>query len=714
MPKTFSARHSTLVTVVNLLVGLLLCAQPAHAGAAQTAPIAGGAAGKSSSQPGPAEPASSPLPVVAASPAPTPKDAPRGQEEKSEFEKYVTGKGPASLEISQFGYDLFVKPPSSFAPVTHVPVGPDYVVGPGDEIKIEIWGRIEGNWSVVVSDDGTISLPKTGVFGVTGLTFRELKELLHSKLSKYYSGFEMHVSMGSLRTIQVYLFGNAQRPGAYTISSLSTVINALFESGGPSKTGSMRNILVKRKGKTVVSFDLYDLLLQGDKTRDIRLMPEDVIFIPPCGPLVAIAGNVRTPAIFELKGETRLLELIRMAGGLTGIAFKGRLQMQRIEDHKFRTLFEGDLLDIETSPAKNLVLKDGDLARIFMVSDTANTVTVDGAVARPGEYGVNPGVTTVKDLLSRAGGLLYNAFDRAEVTRVTATQAGPTTEIFQVDLVKASQDDPQHNVPLQLNDYLLVRSVPEWSLQRTVTLNGEVRFPGTYTFKQGETLSSVIERAGGFTARAYLRGAQFSRERVREQQQRQIHEMVERLERELTGSGTAQVATSASPEEAKLVQLELEQKRQFIQELKTVRAKGRIALNISEMASLRGSTYDIELEQGDVISIPSDPKTVQVIGSVYNQSAFVYQPRQEHSYYVDLAGGPTPNADRGNTFILLANGAAVKAGGSFFGSGTPLGSGDTVVIPEKTERVAWMRNIKDITQILFQIAVSAGVLIKIF
>lgn len=635
--------------------------------------------------------------------------------EKSEFEKYVSGKAvPAtSLDIRQFGYDLFEKPPSTFASA-QVPVGPDYVVGPGDAIRIEIWGKIEKSWSVTVDSDGKIALPKIGVIGVTGLTFKELKELLHKELSKYYIGFEMNVSMGSLRTITVYVVGNAQRPGAYTVSSLSTIINALFAGGGPSKTGSMRTIQVKRNGRTVVTFDLYDFLLQGDKTKDIRLMPEDVIFIPPVGPLVGIAGNVNAPAIYELKGETRLLDLIRMAGGITGIAFTGRVQMQRIENHHTKTMFEGDLIDIEKNPDKNFVLQDGDLAKIFTVVDSAKTVTIAGAVAHPGSFGVNPGVTRVSEVIALAGGLLYYTSHQAEVTRVTVTQAGPKTEMFVIDLAKALAGDSAHNVPLQMNDYLFVRTVPEWNLYRTATISGEVRFPGTYTIKKGEKLSSLIERAGGFTERAYLRGAIFTRERVREQQQRQIDEMADRLERELIGSGTAQVATASSPDDARMVQMELEQKRHFVAQLKTARAKGRIALRLSEPATFRDSTYDIELDQGDTVTIPSDPRTVQVIGSVYNQSAFVYEPAEGHDYYVDLAGGYTSNADQGNTYILQANGTAIKAKGSFLGFGDRLNSGDTIVVPEKLERVAWMRNVKDITQILYQIAVTAGVLLVVF
>ncbi|PJA80454.1 MAG: polysaccharide export protein, partial [Nitrospirae bacterium CG_4_9_14_3_um_filter_41_27] len=290
--------------------------------------------------------------------------------------------------------------------------------------------------------------------------------LLHKEFSKYYTGFEMNVSMGLLRTIRVYVVGNAERPGAYTVSSLSTLVNALFEAGGPSKTGTMRDIQVKRNDKTIVHFDMYDLLLKGDKTKDIRLMPEDVIFIPHVGTLVGIAGNVRNPAIYELKGETRLFDLIQMAGGLTSVAFKGRVQVQRIEDHQFRTIFEGDLIEIEKNPEKNFAIRDGDLVKVFSVVETKNTIIITGAVANPGEYGVTPGVTKVRDVISLSGGLLYYASNQAEITRIKVTQAGPQTERLSVDLSKAMEDDPKHNVPLEINDYLFVRTVPEWELYR--------------------------------------------------------------------------------------------------------------------------------------------------------------------------------------------------------------------------------------------------------
>jgi protein involved in polysaccharide export with SLBB domain len=373
-------------------------------------------------------------------------------ESLSEFERFVTmgTKGTISTNIRQFGYDLFRQPPSTFAPADRVPVGPDYVLGPGDEFRITIWGSIEGQWNVVVDRDGKISLPKVGTIGVTGLTFGELKITLNKELSKYYTNFQMNVSMGPLRTMRVYIVGNAAKPGAYTISSLSTLVNSLFEAGGPNKTGSMRDIHVKRNTHTVVRFDMYDFLLQGNKTKDIRLMPEDVIFIPPVGPLAGIAGNVKNPAIYELKGETRLLDLIGMAGGLSGMAFRGRVQVQRTQNNEFRTVFEGDLVDIEKNAEKNFLIKDGDLVKVFSVVDLKNTITITGAVGNPGDYGVASGVTRVSDIISMSGGLQYYASSQVEITRVKVTQAGPRTERLSSNVFKALEGDPANNVLLEM------------------------------------------------------------------------------------------------------------------------------------------------------------------------------------------------------------------------------------------------------------------------
>lgn len=779
--------------------------------------------------PQPAPPTSTPLPQIAPPEVKTgpgdvqaqpevaqprevqPQIPPSPLEELSEFEQYVSKKRPLeiSTDIKQFGYDLFRQPPSTFAPVERVPVGPEYVIGPGDEIRITVWGKIDGQWSVVVDRDGKISIPKIGVLGVSGLTFQELKELLYKEFSKYYTGFEMNISMGQLRTIRVYVVGNARRPGAYTVSSLSTLVNALFEAGGPSKTGTMRDIQVKRNGKTIVHFDMYDLLIKGDKTKDIRLMPEDVIFIPPVGPLVAIAGNVKNPAIYELKGDIRLTDIISMAGGITATGYLQRVQVERIYKNEVKIIVDTNIEDI--TPEKDILLKDGDIIKVFpIINVIVNAVTLKGNVTKPGQYqwfegmrisdiikspekdllpetyfehglierlmppdyhveyipfnlgkaviekdktedkilepydtitiyskweflehpkvritgAVNrPGEYELResmklsDLIKLAGGLKYYAYTKeAELTRVTPTLLGPETDKIIVNIEDALSGNPKADILLKQNDYLFIRAVPEWELYRTVTITGEVKFPGTYTIKKGERLSSLIERAGGFTERAYLRGAIFTRQSVQRLQQRQIEEMVDRLERELLSVSSAAIATASSGEEATLFQRETEQKRQFIQRLRQVKAMGRMVVTLDMPERLKNTIYDIELEDGDSLHIPERPNVITVLGSVYNQTAFIYDPDKDPFDYIDLAGGYTEGADRSNVYILKTDGSAVKPSKGLLGlfSFTKLDPGDTIIVPEKLERIAWMRNIKDITQILYQIAVTAGVIIVAF
>ena len=649
----------------------------------------------------------------------------------SEFEQFIASgtSGVISTNLRQFGYDLFRQPPSTFAPADRVPVGPDYVLGPGDELRITIWGNIEGQWNVVVDRDGKISLPKVGIIGVTGLTYGEFKETLNKELSKYYTNYQMNVSMGPLRTIRVYIVGNAARPGSYTVSSLSTLVNSLFEAGGPSKTGTMRNIDVKRNGKNVVQFDMYDFLLKGNKTKDVRLMPEDVIFIPPVGPLAGIAGNVRNPAIYELKGETRLLDLIGMAGGLTGMAFRGRVQVQRIENNEFRTIFEGDLIDIEKTAEKNFALKDGDLVKVFAVVDHKNTITITGAVANPGDFGVASGVTRVSDVIALSGGLLYYASSQMEVTRVKVTQTGPRTERFVVDVFKAMEGDPAHNVPLEMNDYLFVRMVPEWQLYRTVNVGGEVKYPGAYTITRGEKLSSVLERAGGYTNFAYLRGALFTRERVRQLQQKTLEELATRLEKELIAEGAIQAGTALSADEVQAKKMEMEQRAKFIESIKRQKATGRMTIWLAHLRLLKGSEYDIELEEGDSLYIPSENKVVNVVGSVMSNGSFIYNEKWGYEDYVQMAGGYSRYADEDNVFVMKVDGSARRLSNGFMNwspirkrwevagfndAKGPLESGDSIVVPERLERTAWLRNLKDITQILANAGLAAATIAVLY
>ncbi|HNQ46947.1 MAG: SLBB domain-containing protein [Syntrophorhabdus sp.] len=668
-----------------------------------------------------------------------PKKVPSGQsssqipaaESLSEFELFIARgtMGKISTNIRQFGYDLFRQPPSTFAPADRIPVGPDYVIGPGDELRITIWGNIEGQWSVVVDMDGKITLPKVGTIGVTGLTFGELKTTLNKELSRYYTNFQMNVSMGPLRSMRVYIVGNAAKPGAYTISSLSTLVNSLFEAGGPNKTGSMRDIQVKRNTHTVVRFDMYDFLLKGNKTKDVRLMPEDVIFIPPVGPLAGIAGNVKNPAIYELKGETRLLDLIEMAGGLSGMAFRGRVQVQRTQTNEFRTVFEGDLIDVEKNAEKNFLIKDGDLIKVFSVADLKNTVTITGAVQNAGEYGVESGVTRVRDIISMSGGLQYYASSQMEITRVKVTQSGPQTERFVIDAFKAMEGDPANNVLLEMNDYLFVRTVPEWQLYRTVIVGGEVKYPGMYTITRGERLSSVLERAGGYTNFSHLRGAVFTRERVRQLQQKSLEELAERLERELITESASRTGAAVSVEEVEAKKLEMEQRKQFIESLKKVKATGRMTIWLAHLRLLKGSEYDIELEEGDTLYIPAENKVINVVGAVMSNGSFIYNEKWGYEDYVQMAGGYSRHADEDNVFVMKVDGSARKLSRGFMNwsplkkrweiagfneSRGVLEAGDSIVVPDRLERTAWLRNLKDITQILANAGVAAATIAVLY
>src|SRR5579884_760152 len=641
-------------------------------------------------------------------------------EKDSEFQEpdQTKKKDKAPPAIMQFGYDLFQQSPNTFAPVDVIPVGPNYLLGPGDELRITLWGKVNAEFPAIIDRDGKISLPQIGILHLAGLTFSEAKSFLETELGRYYkpSEVKMNISMGRLRSMRVFIIGKAQHPGSYTLSSFSTLINALFAAGGVSKMGTMRDIQVKRNGDTLVHFDMYDFLLKGDKTKDIRLMPEDVIFIPTIGPLAAIAGDVRSPAIYELKEEMGLQSFIEMAGGLNEIAFKGRIQISRIVDNRQQITLESNLEEIKL---KEIKVRPGDFIKVFSVVQDKKTVRLSGAVQREGEYAASPGMT-IKDLIAMAGGLKNYAYSNdAELTRITPTLEGPKIEKMTIALEKALTGAPGENILLKENDYLFVRAVPEWGMYKTVEIIGEVRFPGSYTIKKGERLSSLIERAGGFTDKAYLKGAIFTRVSVRKLQQAQLDEAIDRLQRQVLSRSATATQAALTPEDAAQQKVALEQKNALIEKMKAAKAKGRVTINLTELGELKGSPSNLLLEEGDSLMIPERSQHVQVIGSVYNETTFVYDPKATVSVYLSEAGGLTDNAEESELYILKVDGSAVsnRAERGFFRRGilaSSLSPGDTIVVPEKMERVSWLKEVKDITQILFQIAATAGIVIKVF
>lgn len=642
-------------------------------------------------------------------------------DEGEEFRQFITGSLPEErlTRIERYGAGFFRNPPSTFAPADMIPVSPDYIVGPGDQIRISVWGMVEGMWLETVDRQGMITIPRVGVIGVAGMTFSELQRSLEDEFSRFYSNFEMSVTLGALKSMKVYVVGNAKKPGAYTISSLSTLVNVLLQAGGPDGNGSLRNITVKRGNRVVTAFDMYDLLMRGDKSKDIRMMPEDVIFIPVVGPQAAVVGNVRRPAIYELKGTATVESLLVMAGGLTPTGTVNRVQMMRVKERNYRTVFEGDLRDKSLNSLKSMKLADGDFLRIFSVVERQSMVRITGPVAKPGDFSIESGVTTLKDVLGWAGGLLYYAADEVEITRVEPTALGPVTERLKVNARKALAGDPAENVTLSMNDFVFVRTVPNWKLYRQVSVYGEVLYPGRYSIKDGETLSSLIERAGGFSSRAYPRGAIFVRERVRQDQQRQISDMADRMERELLGISANELSSAMTAQDSQLLMAEAEQKRKLIGKLRETKAVGRIATLIAPPAILKGTAYDLPLEEGDALYVPSNPSTVQVLGAVLNPTSFVYDKRVSHTEYVRMAGGYTTDASPARMYILKADGTAMRVKGSA-GGDTPwvkefnggkallVEPGDAIIVPQKLSSYKGIRQTRDYVDIIYKVAVSAA------
>ena len=324
----------------------------------------------------------------------------------TEFQQMIANSLGKALPI--YGAKLFRNPPSTFAPLNLVPVTPDYVIGPGDELLVQVWGQLTLNGRFTVDRSGAIYIPQVGTLHVAGLPYSQIQENLKTQLGRVFRNFDLNVNMGQLRSIQVFVVGQARRPGSYTISSLSTLTNALFVTGGPTPQGSMRHIQLKRGGKVVVDFDLYDLLLGGDKSKDAQLLPGDVIYIPPVGPQVAVAGSVNSPAIYELKSpdSTTAGEVLEMAAGTTSVASGQTLRLERVDEHRTRGITQ---ISLDTQ-GKATVLRDGDLLELIaVVSEYKDAVTLRGNVANPGRYTWKAGMR-VRDLLPNKDALITREY----------------------------------------------------------------------------------------------------------------------------------------------------------------------------------------------------------------------------------------------------------------------------------------------------------------
>src|SRR3989338_9088310 len=598
--------------------------------------------------------------------------------------------GEKPRELRQYGYSLFASPVSTFAPVEDVPVGPDYVLGPGDDLAINIQAVLVGAILLTIDRNGQIILPSAGPVRVWGLTFSQADQLIREQLSRYYRGFQTSVTMGRLRTIRVYVVGEVCQPGSFTLSSLSTVTNALFASGGQLKLGSLRNIEIKRNHHSVGTLDLYDFLLRGDKTRDFRLESGDTIFIPPVGPIAAIDGEVKRPGIYEIKGATRVTDIIEMAGGLMPQSYLKRVQVIRNKPNAEREVIDLDLAHLgqggNGDSPKDIEVRNGDLVKIYPTDPRIyNTISLAGVVKHPGEYEIKTNMR-ISQLLP-PGSVLPEAYlDGVEVVRY---KEDLTTEVVNVDLRKAWGGENTQDLVLRPRDLITVRS--EYQGYKTVAIVGEVKLQGNYTVGRGERLSSVLKRAGGFTDKAFLKGAVFTRRSVQEIEKKSLNEFLRQQEESFLSEGQSGLLP-VSLEGTQARQASQAQRREQLKVIASKATLGRIVIHFDDVEKLTGSANDLILEDGDVLRVPEKPAAVLVMGSVRNPTAIIHHEGEDIQYYLNRAGGLSDTAEQKGIYLLKADGSALTG----FLRLRDVEVGDTIIVPPKNPDKSdwvWVRDV---------------------
>jgi len=736
------------------------------------------------------------------------------EKEKMEREKKQEGLSSETLgrsagALSTLGMLKSLFSPSSSKPrfspqltseTSVIPVGPDYIIGPGDTLVINIWGSVQESFPVEVDREGKIMLPKAGPLYVWGLKFGEAEKRIRGRLNKFYTNFNVDVSMGKLRNIQVYVMGEVKKPGSYSIASQSTVFQALYAAGGPTKLGTLRRIkIIHTDGKEGL-IDLYKFLLQGHMSKSSRIQSGDTVFVPPLGDVVAIAGNVKRPGIYETKAHISLSSLLDFAGGITPTGDLQRLQVERIENNEKRIMLDIELkrTDVGKFSSKDIDLQNGDMVIVSpIVRLKHDFVSIIGNVERPGDYALTKDMK-VSDLVKRAMGFLPGTYmARAEIARVTRDR---TRRIIPVDLKAITLGTEESDMPLdewdilfvysraeveppsfveidgavnrpgryeltpdekisdiifkagglrqdrfirgaelfhimpgeqpvvreigikQLSDInivvdkdiilrsgdsLFVKSEPRLTERKLVTIKGEVRYPGSYSIREGERLSSIIERAGGFTQNAFLDGALFTRKSIREAQEKMRERFIERENRSLVEEQQAILLRRGTGISPQSISESVKMRREMLGYIASVKIEGRMVINLKPLSKLKGTKYDILMEDGDTLKIPQTPFTVTVMGSVNNPTSVPFEAGKGIEYYIRRTGGVTKHADRPGIYVIKANGEAVNK----FMMSRAVEEGSTIVVPQEFKY--WTppgQLLRDTVEILSRIAVGVGII----
>ena len=724
----------------------------------------------------------------------------------------ASGDVPVDTELKPFGYGLFANAPTTYAPSAGVPVSGDYLLGPGDSLDILFYGKVNNAFSLEINREGFVDFPELGPVGLAGLTYAEAKEMLRARISAQIIGTQVSISMGTLRSMQIFVLGEAFKPGAYTVSSLSTITHALISSGGISDIGSLRNIQLKRQGQTVTVLDLYDLLMLGDTTHDLRLQAADVIFIPTVGKLVSIVGEVLRPAIYELKGDETVSALVDLAGGLGPKAFAQSSKLQRVNTTGFLTVFDlnletsqdrefklrsGDHLSIggiteykkdivtlsgavrhegdvawheelritDVIPSPKKLMPEADLSQVVLVREIANkpdisvsiinlekalgdpfgddnvvlhsrdkiiifsryenraetlapfvdqlerqsevlevakVVSSGGQVRNSGKYPLVSGMT-VEDLIKISGGILESGYSMtAEISSLDLTdpkEAKSTVTV--IDLGSAS------SAVLKPLDHVEFRKMPDFKEVETVSLEGEFVFPGTYGIEKGETLSSVVRRAGGVTEQAFVDGAVFLRESLRLREEAELERLSRLMEKQQAAGQLQELNSETSVSESESLEFEA-----LSRVLTEVEATGRLVIKFSEI--MDGSVEDPILGRNDRLLMPTFTQEVTVIGEVQQPMSHFFDKSLSQKDYINKSGGLKTTAAKRQIYVVRASGEATfKRRGlrNLFGSrSVKIAAGDTIVVPldQDSKKLRGLPLLTEVSQIIYQLSLGAA------
>ena len=746
------------------------------------------------------------------------------EEENIEDEpEEVADEGVAAQLFERYGVSLFERDVSTFAPTDDALVPDEYRLGVGDQLIVQLFGKENATYTLGVGRDGSVNFPKLGAITVTGLTFEDARALIDTRVSQQLIGVEAVVTLGRLRAIGVFMAGEVRVPGAYSVSALTTVTQALFQAGGVTDIGSLRNIQVRRGGKIVTIFDVYDLLMRGDPSGDIRLQSGDVLFVPTIDSVVEIRGEVRRPMAYELVGGETVADLINMAGGFTKAAFADLAVL-------IRTSLEGGLPTAESvnllkSKTTSLSLRDGDILQVPSTGDTlANGVSVEEAVYRPGSFGWRSGMRVselignaerdllpiadltyslivrvknelldievmqfsliesllepgsdkdpllnvrdqilvfavpdleevaasefsrqallapvlqkltiqaregeptlaatisgavkapgqypilkdyvVDDLVEAAGGLLESAdLGTAELRRTVANATG-SVDFRYIDVRFDSSGRVATGTRLQSRDIVTVREIPDWNREDKISVRGAVLFPGTYVISPGETIASVIERAGGLTDLAFPEGAIFNRMVIARREAERAQAFAADIRQTYASRLLTEETTSTGLEEVLLI----------TEQLDTFEGQGRLLIDLP--AALSGNAEsDYEVEDGDELIIPRSSDTVSVVGEVRQPGTHIFQAGLSVEDYILLSAGVTRRSDESAIYIVRANGSVTTIDSSWWrfseaGMQT-LRPGDSIVVPVDSQHKESLAQWREVTQIIYQGMVSVAAL----